>query len=131
MAEVHLKEELVNPNKNALTPQTQALSSGAMQNPEKLLNDAMMTGTKQTGTFQAIKDSNRGAFIDSPFVMQIKRNLSGVTVKKGCYIISGTLEAMDDFSKKKAGIPVRQNAAFIEIETLSPCPKDLGVMPTK
>lgn len=131
LAEVHLKEELVNPNKNALTPQTQALSSGAMQNPEKLLNDAMMTGTKQKGTFQVIKDSNRGAFIDSPFVMQIKRNLSGVTMKKGCYIISGSLEAMDDFSKKKAGIPVRQNAAFIEIETLSPCPKDLGATPTK
>lgn len=131
LAEAHLKEELVNPNKGALTPQKQALSSGAIQNPEKLLNDAIMTGTKQKGTFQAIKDSNRGAFIDSPFVMQIKRNLSGVTMKKGCYIISGTLEAMDDFAKKKAGIPVRQKAAFIEIETLSPCPKDLGVMPTK
>ncbi len=131
LAEAHLKEELVNPNKGASTPQTQALSSGAIQNPEKLLNDAITTGTKQKGTFQVIKNSNRGAFIDSPFVMQIKRNLSGVTMKKGCYIISGTLEAMDDFSKKKAGIPVRQNAAFIEIDTLAHCPKDLGATPTK
>lgn len=131
LAEAHLKEELVNPNEGASTPQKQALSSGAIQNPEKLLNDAITTGTKQKGTFQVIKNSNRGAFIDSPFVMQIKRNLSGVAVKKGCYIISGTLEAMDDFSKKKAGIPVRQNAAFIEIDTLAHCPKDLDATPTK